>query len=308
MLSIILPTKKRVEIFYETIECLDKILKLFDHDYEVLVINNDPDPISFNLPDYVKIINCDGRGVASARNMGAHNAKGDILLFLDNDILISYEAFIKGYKLFLKLIKQNENIAINFNWIYPRDVYDLLEKNSFGRYLLYYEFDKYEGKAWTNRNFDKKVEYQKTDVFTSSTFFISKSTFNKIGGYTEDFSFAGYEDHNFREKLLKNNIDIYILTNTYVFHNERDYIDLNKFLERKYRSAFTRKQAVSLGDNELILEYSYLKKILLTIIWPLRNILIYFVNNFSQSKKFDPLMFKIIDTLLAVYIYKGYNN
>ena len=119
MLSIILPTKKRVEIFYETIEYLDKTLNLFDHDYEVLVINNDPDPISFNLPDYVKIINCDGRGVASARNMGAHNAKGDILLFLDNDILISYEAFIKGYKLFLKLIKQNENIAINFNWIYP---------------------------------------------------------------------------------------------------------------------------------------------------------------------------------------------
>ena len=26
------------------------------------------------------------------------------------------------------------------------------------------------------------------------------------------------------------------------------------------------------------------------------------------ADEFDPLMFKIIDTLLAVYIYKGYNN
>lgn len=306
MLSIIIPTKQREDIFYETVTALNKALQLFEYDFEVIIVNNDDKSLLLTLPNYFKQINCITGGVAAARNMGAKYANGDILLFLDNDILISSESLKKGYDYFINLSNLNDRMVLNFNWVYPQNIYDTLTQNAFGRYMLYYGFDKYEGQAWTNTTFDKNNEYIKTNMFTSCAFFIKKSIFSQIGGYNENFKFAGYEDNDFKEKLIKNNIDIYLLPNIYVYHNEKDYLDLKKFLERKYRSAYTRKQAVDLGDSDLLLKHSLSKKLILNIIWFFRNFMISFVNNFFKAKKFDYITFKIIDALLAAYIYKGY--
>lgn len=308
MLSIIIPTKQREDVFYKTLIALNNALLSFENDFEVIIVNNDDNFLPVNLTDDFKLINCSFGGVAASRNMGAKYANGDILLFLDNDILISSESLKKGYEYFINLSKLNDRMVLNFNWVYPQNIYDKLTQNSFGRYMLYYEFDKYEGKAWTNTTFDKNNEYIKTNMFTSCAFFIKKSIFSQIGGYNENFKFAGYEDNDFKEKLIKNNIDIYLLPNIYVYHNEKDYLDLKKFLERKYRSAYTRKQAVALGDSDLLLQHSFFKKFILNIIWFFRNFLISFVNNFFKAKKFDFITFKIIDALLAAYIYKGYNS
>ena len=308
MLSIIIPTKQRENIFYETVIALDKALKSFYYDYEVIIVNNDDKSLSIALPSDFKLINCNTGGVAAARNMGAKYANGDILLFLDNDILISSESLKKGLDYFINLSNLNDKMVLNFNWVYPQNIYDTISQNSFGRYMLYYGFDKYEGKAWTNITFDKNKEYIKTNMFTSCAFFIKKSIFSQIGGYNNNFKFAGYEDNDFKEKLIKNGIDIYLLSNIYVYHNEKDFLDLKKFLERKYRSAYTRKQAVDLGDSELLLQHSFLKKFILNIIWFFRNFFISFVNNFFKAKNFDFITFKIIDALLAAYIYKGYNS
>ncbi len=308
MLSIIIPTKQRENIFYETVIALDKALKSFYYDYEVIIVNNDDKSLSIALPSDFKLINCNTGGVAAARNMGAKYANGDILLFLDNDILISSESLKKGLDYFINLSNLNDKMVLNFNWVYPQNIYDTISQNSFGRYMLYYGFDKYEGKAWTNITFDKNKEYIKTNMFTSCAFFIKKSIFSQIGGYNNNFKFAGYEDNDFKEKLIKNGIDIYLLSNIYVYHNEKDFLDLKKFLERKYRSAYTRKQAVDLGDSDLLLQHSFLKKFILNIIWFFRNFFISFVNNFFKAKNFDFITFKIIDALLAAYIYKGYNS
>ena len=285
MLSVIIPTKQREDIFYDTVIALDRALQSFDYDYEVIIVNNDNKSLSIALPSDFKLISCNTGGVAAARNMGAKYANGDILLFLDNDILISAESLQKGYNYFINLSNINDKMVLNFNWVYPQNIYDTLTQNSFGRYLLYYGFDKYEGKAWTDTTFDKNNEYIKTNMFISLAFFIKQSIFSQIGGYNENFKFAGYEDNDFKEKLIKNNIEIYLLPNIYVYHNEKDYLDLKKFLERKYRSAYTRKQAVDLGDDNLLLQHSIFKKFILTIIWSFRNFFISFVNNFFKSKK-----------------------
>lgn len=308
MLSIIIPTKQREDIFFDTVIALDRALQSFDYDYEVIIVNNDNKSLSIALPSDFKLINCNNGGVAAARNMGAKYANGDILLFLDNDILISAENLQRGYNYFINLSNINDKMVLNFNWVYPQNIYETLTQNSFGRYMLYYGFDKYEGKAWTNTTFDKNSEYIKTHMFTSCAFFIKQSIFSQIGGYNENFKFAGYEDNDFKEKLIKNNIEIYLLPNIYVYHNEKDYLDLKKFLERKYRSAYTRKQAVALGDSYLLLQHSFFKKFILNIIWFFRNFLISFVNNFFKAKKIDFITFKIINALLAAYIYKGYNS
>ncbi|HXK91060.1 MAG TPA: glycosyltransferase family 2 protein, partial [Bacteroidales bacterium] len=117
MLSIIIPTKQRENIFYETVIALDKALKSFYYDYEVIIVNNDDKSLSIALPSDFKLINCNTGGVAAARNMGAKYANGNILLFLDNDILISSESLKKGYEYFINLSKLNDKMVLNFNWV-----------------------------------------------------------------------------------------------------------------------------------------------------------------------------------------------
>ena len=93
VLTIIIPTWKRDEVFSETIAAAVEAVKNIDA--EILVINDcGEDEVLFEHTK-VKIYNNPGRGVSQARNSGASLAKSPILLFIDNDILITEENIVK---------------------------------------------------------------------------------------------------------------------------------------------------------------------------------------------------------------------
>src|SRR5687768_17265350 len=91
-LSIIIPTKDRVAIFYKTLK--NAFQAIADIDAEIIIVNDSKTSIvevEALYRDKVAVYNNPKSGVASARNYGAARASAGLPLFLDDDMLISQE-------------------------------------------------------------------------------------------------------------------------------------------------------------------------------------------------------------------------
>ncbi len=300
MLSIIIPTKDRVKILNNTIESLVKATE--EMDVEIIVVNDSTSDITF--PDYkhILILNSRKSSAAISRNLGAKKAKGSVLLFLDDDIIID-KVCLK--ELYSKTI-ESENTIYLPNWEYPKKINDNLSQTSFGRFVIKANYNNLKGylgnpEKWNN---DEMMEH---DGVASYCLMIKKDLFDTIRGYSENFSFAGFEDHDISIKINRQKTKIYIDQKLSVLHNEEDKLQMNAWLTRMKNGAVTRKQAVKMGYTDLKLKYNVLSDIALPVIYISRNVLISFCNLIPNNTFFDALYSKIFKILISSYIYKGYN-
>src|SRR5262245_15675642 len=130
-LSIVIPTRDRGPVFEETLRCA---LRSIEHiDAEILVVNDSPTSKPA-IPDSprVKMIENYGKGVAAARNNGVRATSGDLLLFLDDDIVISKETIDHIGKVHTEI----EGLCLNLNWEYPPDLIDKIKTTQFGRFMI----------------------------------------------------------------------------------------------------------------------------------------------------------------------------
>jgi glycosyltransferase involved in cell wall biosynthesis len=127
MISIIIPTKDRVKIYENTIQAAIRASRNIES--EIIVVDDDSDIKPKTFDAKVKLIDNCGNGVASARNTGALAATGQILLFIDNDILITEESLIH----ITSLHKELHNVCINPNWEYPANLQQQVKSSPLGR-------------------------------------------------------------------------------------------------------------------------------------------------------------------------------
>ena len=84
-MSVVIATRRRPELLAR---CLAAVLdQRTDAEFEVIVVNDDDAPLGALPPaerDLV-VLECGGRGVATARNLGAQAARASLLLFTDDD-------------------------------------------------------------------------------------------------------------------------------------------------------------------------------------------------------------------------------
>jgi GT2 family glycosyltransferase len=206
----------------------------------------------------IKLINNPKAGVASARNAGAKNSTGDLLLFLDNDIVISKQSIDHV----IALHGQYEKACFNVDWRYPLVLQDLLTKNSFGRFVLTHGMTSFKG--WYNNPSWQDYALFASPSVASFHLSISRKNFDLTGGYDEQFPHAGFEDYDFPTKLKKVGLAFYIDSRVVVDHNESDRLGIDNWLANQERRAITRKVAVNLGYKELELQYGLTKRFLLS--------------------------------------------
>ncbi|HPQ08428.1 MAG TPA: glycosyltransferase [Bacteroidia bacterium] len=300
-LSIIIPTKDRKDIFELTLKNAVNAIKNLDA--EIIVINDSKETkinISKEYPN-VKIFDNFKTGVASARNLGFHKSQGELLIFLDDDILISNETVLH----ILNLHNKFENFCVNPNWEYPPELKYKLESSPFGRFLKSKKLTSF--KEWYNDNTWKDNELFKSKSIASFHLSISRKNFEKVGGYNENFPFSGFEDYDFPIRLKRNGIECYIDSRITVYHNEIDKINLKTWLNAQENRAKTRRVAVEEGYTELKLNYTFSKNIILYICQYLLPFFYILYSIIPNSKKFDFFRFKLISLMLAIKIYNGYN-
>lgn len=304
-LSIIVPTYNREQILKRTIKSLIEASKGFN--VEIIIINDSSDDLELKeeYRSYIKVFkNNKGKGVASARNTGAQIASSDILLFLDDDIIIS-EMVLKQL---LNHFNNNPNYIYLPYWQYPDDLLDTLNNTSFGRFLYSHNLMNIMGYSNIKANYQNNHSLIEIPNGASYCLLIEKIKFLNVGGYNESFPYAGAEDYEFCQRLKECGFKFFIDLKLIVYHNEADRINLKEWLERKKRDSYTRKICAGLGYSIYHLSYSRLKSYILDLVYTFRNLFFLLLKFIPNHPFFDNVYSKIVDILIAAYIYAGYNK
>lgn len=299
--SIIIPSKDRQEILEQTLKRLNQAVNFYD--LEVIIINDAAHELVLRQEfAYIKIYNnSEGRGVASARNLGANKASHDWMIFMDDDMWVQPDTFLK-----LIPFTDNENRLLNPNWIYPKFLEAQLPYKPFLRYLRNYGFDSLEG--WSSDVVWKRDKAFQVNGITSQFLLFHKKAFEKVGGYNITFPFAGFEDHDMSKRLKQCGLAVFVDPQNMIFHNEADRLDVENWLERKRRGAITRRVAVHFQHTDLILQYSFIKCIVYKAAYACRRMFLLFLKNWPSVKQLDPLYFLLINLMLGTYAFKGYTS
>ncbi len=298
-LSIIIPTKDRPDIFRQTIHVVVEASKHLQS--EIVVVNDSLKGVP-DLPNdtRIKLVQNPRQGVAAARNFGFTQTTGDVLLFMDDDILVS----AKTLDHVMDLHSRHENACFNLNWEYTPETLEKISRHPFSRFLHRNGMTSFKG--WYNDNSWKDNALFPSRSVASFHLSIRRADFQRSGGYDEKFPFAGFEDYDFPLRLKRIGLQFYIDTRIRVYHNEVDRLDLDNWLASQERRAVTRRKAVMLGYKELALVYRAPKKFILRSICRFELVLKKSLGLIPNLKFMDPLYFGMVSALQASRIYKGY--
>ena len=159
--------------------------------YEIIVVSdNNQELIDYVNQNYsmVKTYNTfyDGMGVAKARNIGADNAKGELLVFIDSDCICPPNLLTKYYENYTPLCLLVGGI-IHWDIINNKIIHE--------EYRSVFNIDKYNpspNKWWWNH--DTWGEHHILDFYTANVG-VCKYSFDEIGGFDEELK--GLEDMYF---------------------------------------------------------------------------------------------------------------
>ena len=191
LFSVVIPTFERPKDLHAALIALSQKRQLYKKPFEIIVSDDSNDDRSRLLIESkfngVKWTPGKRNGPAGNRNSGAKIAKGEWLIFIDDDC-IPESNFIQSYEL---AILQNPQINVFEGKIFPdRERKTWAEgcpENSFG------------GMLWT------------------SNLCIKKNLFNQLGGFDERFRVA-YEDVEFAHRLKQFQIKSLFIPNAAVCH------------------------------------------------------------------------------------------
>lgn len=164
--------------------------------FEVIVVDGGSEDRTASIAKRsAKVIVCRKRGAGSARNMGAKEAKGRILLFLDADTRPSTRLLEVYKKVF-----SNENTVASTGPIYPIEETNLVIR--VGYWLVSVLFIRLS------------IFFNRPSI-VGSNFAVKADKFNKAGGFDEKF--ITYEDWDLSGRLkrlgsIKYSKDAYVYT------------------------------------------------------------------------------------------------
>lgn len=291
LISIIIPTKNRNEILIESLENAVNSIRGFDA--EIIVVNDGVALSNVPINQNVTVLENAESGVSSARNKGANAAKGLVLFFIDDDMNITTESI----EIILQIYKQNllKNAYFNFNWIYPNRLLKTLKFKKIGRYLLYSDYHTLEGRMHKKINYSQLID--DANGVASCAFCISKENFIKINGYNEKILFQG-EDIDIALRLQRNNIATKIITKITCFHNQKDRLEIDEYLDRIYRGYTSQ-------SNADMIDMSAIKQHLLSILLPFFPVIKFVYNKIPNLPFFDKLSFRLIGLLSSITYLKA---
>lgn len=274
-----------------TLDLLQSIRRLTYPNYEIIVVDNaspndNPDNIKEKYPEVNLIKSKENLGFAGGNNLGVKQAKGDYLLFINNDTIVP-KGFIEPL---VETLQENKNIGmvspkIKFHWDptliqyagYTPMSHWTIRNNSIG----YHQKD--------NGDFDKAGE---TQSIHGAAMMIPKTVVENVGMMTEIY-FLYYEEHDWAEMVKRAGYKIYYQPKSHILHKESvstgKFSPLKTYYISRNRILFARRNFkpfqlfisllfqcfVSIPKNTLVFiikrEFEHLRAFWRAISWNLTN-------------------------------------
>jgi len=167
---------------YHLEKCLASLMKINYKNYEIILVDNNSTDTSVEYvkntyPEITIIKLNDNYGFAEPNNIGAKNAKGEFLLFLNNDTEVSPN-FIGEM---VKVLEHDPHIAMCQSLILKQNG----DVDSSG------DFIDTIGRAYSSKN--KQNEIKKILSPRGASMLVRKDSFWDLGGFDKNF-FASFED------------------------------------------------------------------------------------------------------------------
>ena len=279
MVSIIIPAYNAERTIKQ---CLESIMSQdYTGDYEVIVVDDgstDSTPHIVSGFSTVKLFRQKNAGPASARNKGASEAKGEIILFTDSDCVPEPSWVSEMLKSFSK----------NHEVVGVKGSYKTRQKEIIAR-LVQLE---YENKY----NYMLKANY--IDFIDTYSAGFKKTVFNEMNGFNTEFPVACAEDIELSYRLSSKGYKMVFNPNTVVYHTHPSR--LPDYLKKKYKFAYWRTLAVKKNPKKLIKDSHTPQLMKLQLLFPpviFINILLYLI-----SGKFIFMLFLMLLLFLLTVI------
>lgn len=274
-----------------TLDLLQSIRGLTYPNYEIIVVDNaspndNPDSIKEKYPEVNLIKSKENLGFAGGNNLGVKQAKGDYLLFINNDTIVP-KGFIEPL---VETLQEDKTIGmvspkIKFHWDptliqyagYTPMSHWTIRNNSIG----YHQKD--------DGDFDKAGE---TQSIHGAAMMVPKSVVENVGMMTEIY-FLYYEEHDWAEMVKRAGYKIYYQPKSHILHKESvstgKFSPLKTYYISRNRILFARRNFkpfqlfisllfqcfVSIPKNTLVFiikrEFEHLRAFWRAISWNLTN-------------------------------------
>jgi GT2 family glycosyltransferase len=225
MVSIIIPTKDKVELLKRCIESIDA--KTLYKNYEIIILDNDstdPDTLSYlkNVTHRVERFN-EPFNFSKINNFGAKLAKGDHLLFLNNDTEIIDGKWLESM---LEHSQRPEVGAVGALLLYPG------RKDSQSGYRKIQHAGVVLGVGGVANHAFRGLPYETSNYFglhrvvrncsvvTAASVMLRKDVFEQVGGFDEDFEIV-FQDVDLCLRVREKGYSIVYTPYSVLHHNER---------------------------------------------------------------------------------------
>jgi len=193
-------------------KCLESLSKIKYQNLEIIIIDNHSTDGSLEFIQtkypHIKTIKLDANyGFAEPNNIGAKDAMGEYLLFLNNDTIVTPN-FVEEL---VNVMNQDPQIAISQSMLLKPDG----DVDSSG------DFIDTLGRAYSSKNKSTSVQYILSA--RGASMMVKKDIFFKLGGFDKNF-FASFEDVDIGWRAWLCGYKVVLVPNSIVYHIGRQTI------------------------------------------------------------------------------------
>lgn len=205
-ISVIIPTYNRKNALVQTLESLSQQSY---KDFEVILVDDGSTDGTkeiikkFNFPFEIQYIFQQNKGPASARNIGIKKAKGEIIFFTGDDIILSSDLLKEHLRIYQ--IDSKKLAVLGYTQWAPQ-----IRMTPFRKYVADYHF------AYSSIIDKQNVNW---GCFYTSNISIQRRFLEEVGLFDEEFLYAAYEDTELAYRLFKKGMKIVFNKKAIAYHN-----------------------------------------------------------------------------------------
>lgn len=211
--SIVIPIYNKFPL---TLQCLHSLMRNVSDavKYEVIVVDNDSKDGSGHLakvPGLVYIHNEKNEGFVDGCNIGASKAKGEYLVFLNNDAVVT-EGWLESL---VETIEQRQDVGLVGSKILYMDG-RLQEAGG----IIYSDGS---GSNYGKNDHPDRYQYnyvREVDYCSGASIIIKKSLFDTFGGFDKLYAPAYYEDTDLAFKVRREGLKVLYQPDSVIYHVE----------------------------------------------------------------------------------------